>query len=82
MSTGLSRKLTRACSVSSEAKICSKLTVQSPSTSAGSEAARSGLFPSSGSAPDGRRPLFLASPICRTRLVTIAMAWKSSVLQN
>uniref|UniRef100_A0A3Q3E4W0 Uncharacterized protein n=1 Tax=Hippocampus comes TaxID=109280 RepID=A0A3Q3E4W0_HIPCM len=66
LSLAFSRKLTSVCSVSTDARIWAKLIVHSLSD--GPAAPWSG----------GPADLVVASPICRTRLVTLAMAWKSS----
>ncbi|KAJ1078040.1 hypothetical protein K5549_011367 [Capra hircus] len=50
MSSGFSKKLTSDCSVRSEAKICSRETVQSPWASSGSAWGSRGLCPASLSA--------------------------------
>lgn len=77
-STGRSKKFTSTCSVSNEARTCSKLTDQLLSDS--------DTFPpvtvewpcSCSSWPVDGRLRCRASPICSTRLATIPMAWKSS----
>uniref|UniRef100_A0A665W2N2 Uncharacterized protein n=1 Tax=Echeneis naucrates TaxID=173247 RepID=A0A665W2N2_ECHNA len=77
-STGFSKKFTNACSVSSDPP-------RPPP--ALSEATCAGCAPFSSSwpvtsDPEPCPPRWPASPICSTRLVTVAMAWKRSVLQN
>uniref|UniRef100_A0A3Q2PPY1 Uncharacterized protein n=1 Tax=Fundulus heteroclitus TaxID=8078 RepID=A0A3Q2PPY1_FUNHE len=65
MSAGFSKKLTSACSVSSEARIWAAPSDGGPCPAAfSSHALACSRWP--------------ASPICSTRLVTVAMAWNRS----
>uniref|UniRef100_A0A667WQW9 Uncharacterized protein n=1 Tax=Myripristis murdjan TaxID=586833 RepID=A0A667WQW9_9TELE len=69
LSAGFSKKFTSACSVSSD----------SSPPPLGSASSSSCWLTSD---PLWRPLRWPASPICSTRLVTVAMAWKRSVLQN
>uniref|UniRef100_A0A8D1GSR8 Uncharacterized protein n=1 Tax=Sus scrofa TaxID=9823 RepID=A0A8D1GSR8_PIG len=82
MSSGFSKKFTNDCSVRSEAKICSRDTVQSPSACSGNAWDSWGLFPASvstktescsgegagasGSSPPSREQLPEPLPRCPT----------------
>uniref|UniRef100_A0A8C5CU50 Uncharacterized protein n=1 Tax=Gadus morhua TaxID=8049 RepID=A0A8C5CU50_GADMO len=82
---GFSKKNTRGASVSREARIWAKLTIQSCSPSPSSCWVTATSCPSPASPwsltsdPRRWRPRWPTSPICSTRLVTVAMAWKSSL---
>uniref|UniRef100_A0A9L0SDF5 Uncharacterized protein n=1 Tax=Equus caballus TaxID=9796 RepID=A0A9L0SDF5_HORSE len=96
MSSGFSKKFTNDCSVRSDAKICSREIVQSPSAPSGNPWESWGIFPvlvsaktescsgegaeACSSSPHSWEPLpelpllCPTSPICSSRVVTVAMA--------
>uniref|UniRef100_A0A2K6FUJ8 Uncharacterized protein n=1 Tax=Propithecus coquereli TaxID=379532 RepID=A0A2K6FUJ8_PROCO len=99
MSSGFSKKFTNDCSVRSDAKMCSRETVQSPPACSGNVWGSWGVFPVSAktescsgegaeacsSSPHSweQLPELLlrcpTSPICSSRVVTVAMNWINSL---
>uniref|UniRef100_A0A2K6PCF5 Uncharacterized protein n=1 Tax=Rhinopithecus roxellana TaxID=61622 RepID=A0A2K6PCF5_RHIRO len=82
MSSGFSKKFTNDCSVRSEAKICSRETVQSASASSGNSSGEGAEACSSSPHSWEQLPELLlrcpTSPICSSSVVTVAMAWYKS----